>query len=82
MEVEFGDGATSTEVNPAHQYTELGTYTVSLTVSNANGQDTTSKTGLIVTTLAPVANFKVDQRIGKAPFIVQFKDLSTNNPTM
>ena len=23
----------------------------------------------------------VDQRLGKAPFIVQFKDLSTNNPT-
>jgi PKD repeat protein len=29
-----------------------------------------------------VANFKVDQRIGKAPFIVQFKDLSSGNPTV
>ena len=77
----FGDGATSTEKNPFHQYTTLGTYTVSLTASNANGQDSTSKAGFITTTLAPVANFKVDQRIGKVPFIVQFKDLSTNNPT-
>jgi PKD repeat protein len=78
---DFGDGATTIEKNPAHTYTSLGSYTVTLTVSNANGKDTTSKAGLIVTTLAPVANFKVDQRIGKAPFIVQFKDLSTNNPT-
>ena len=78
---DFGDGATSTEKNPAHTYTSLGTYTVALTVSNTNGKDTTSKGGYIVTTLAPVASFMVDQRLGKAPFIVQFKDLSTNNPT-
>jgi PKD repeat protein len=78
---DFGDGSTSTEKNPAHTYTSLGSYTVALTVSNANGKDTTSKGGYIVTTLAPVASFMVDQRLGKAPFIVQFKDLSTNNPT-
>jgi PKD repeat protein len=78
---DFGDGATSTEKNPAHTYTSLGSYTVALTVSNINGKDTTSKGGYIVTTLAPVASFMVDQRLGKAPFIVQFKDLSTNNPT-
>jgi PKD repeat protein len=77
---DFGDGATTIEKNPTHTYTSLGSFTVTLTVSNVNGKDTTSKAGMIVTTLAPVANFKVDQRIGKAPFIVQFKDLSTNNP--
>jgi PKD repeat protein len=78
---DFGDGASSTERNPKHQYTALGSYTVTLIASNPNGQDTTSKTNYIVTTLAPVADFRVDQRIGKAPFIVQFKDLSTGNPT-
>ena len=78
---DFGDGATSIEKNPAHTYNSLGSYTVALTASNSNGKDTTAKSGYIVTTLAPVANFKVDQRLGKAPFIVQFKDLSTNNPT-
>lgn len=78
----FGDGgATSTEQNPTHQYTTPGTYTVSLTASNANGQDVTSKEAFISASVTPVANFKVDQRSGKAPFIVQFKDLSTNNPT-
>ena len=38
----FGDGTTSTEKNPTHSYTEAGTYTVSLTISN--GANQTSKT--------------------------------------
>jgi PKD repeat protein len=78
---DFGDGATSAEQNPQHTYTTLGVYTVSLTASNANGQDTTAKVGYIVTTLAPVADFTADRQQGKAPFIVQFKDISTGNPT-
>jgi len=78
---DFGDGATSTEKNPVHQYTTLGSYTITLTVSNANGQDTTAKTAYIVTTQAPVAEFKADRQVGKAPFVVHFTDLSNGNPT-
>lgn len=40
---EFGDGNTSTQQNPSHSYNGAGTYTVILTVTNANGctdQDT------------------------------------------
>ncbi len=43
----FGDGGTSAEPSPLHLYTESGTYTVSLTVTNANGTDTQSYTNLI-----------------------------------
>lgn len=78
---DFGDGASSTEQNPIHTYTTLGVYTVTLTASNKDGSDTTSKADYIVTTLAPSAEFKADRQIGKAPFIVEFTDLSTNNPT-
>ncbi|MFY9982665.1 MAG: PKD domain-containing protein [Methanoregula sp.] len=78
---DFGDRSTSSSQNPVHTYSQLGTYTVTLTVTNQNGSDTTTKTDYIVVTLAPVADFTVDQRIGNAPFIVQFRDLSTNNPT-
>ncbi|MEM6345767.1 MAG: PKD domain-containing protein, partial [Bacteroidota bacterium] len=34
---DFGDGATSTDQNPSHTYTVVDTYTVILTVTNADG---------------------------------------------
>jgi PKD repeat protein len=37
---DFGDGFTSTEQSPSHQYTSPGYYTISLTVSEACGVDT------------------------------------------
>nr|MDA3798508.1 FISUMP domain-containing protein [Kiritimatiellia bacterium] len=40
---DFGDGNTSTEQNPSHVYNSEGTYTVSLTVENANGSNTETK---------------------------------------
>ncbi|MCX7861507.1 MAG: M4 family metallopeptidase [Bacteroidales bacterium] len=36
----FGDGTTSTEQNPIHEYLHSGTYDVTLIVSNTNGTDT------------------------------------------
>jgi PKD repeat protein len=77
----FGDGSTSTEQNPMHTYTTLGTYTVSLTASNKDGQDIATKANYIVTTLSPVAEFKANRQVGKAPFVVEFTDLSSNSPT-
>lgn len=43
----FGDGATSTSQNPSHTYTNPGTYTVSLTVSDGTTQDTETKSAFI-----------------------------------
>jgi gliding motility-associated-like protein len=34
---EFGDGGTSTQQNPSHTYTTLGTYTIKLVATGANG---------------------------------------------
>jgi PKD repeat protein len=36
---DFGDGNTSTEQNPIHQYTQTGSYSVTLTVTNNMGED-------------------------------------------
>jgi len=77
---DFGDGARSTEKNPVHQYTAPGKFTVTLGVSNANGQDSTTKADFIVTTLAPVADFRADRQAGNAPFVVRFTDLSNGSP--
>lgn len=41
---DFGDGsATSTEENPTHMFTEAGTYTVTLTATNADGNNETTQ---------------------------------------
>ncbi|NBP75214.1 MAG: PKD domain-containing protein, partial [Crocinitomicaceae bacterium] len=40
----FGDGGTSTQQNPQHTYSNPGNYTVSLTVTNATGFNSTSET--------------------------------------
>ncbi len=79
----FGDGETSTEQNPTHIYTTVGTYTVSLTVTNPLGNDTETKTDYITVNLntnPPVADFEADQTNINPGGTVNFTDLSTNNP--
>lgn len=44
----FGDGQTSTERHPVHTYTEVGTYNVSLTVSDGSQTYTLEKEGYII----------------------------------
>jgi PGF-pre-PGF domain-containing protein len=43
----FGDGTTSTAMDPVHTYSAAGDYTVSLTVSNNHGSDSMTKTSYI-----------------------------------
>jgi PKD repeat protein len=83
---DFGDGATSAEKNPTHIYTTSDTsstnkYTVTLSALNAYGEDTAKKIDYITVTQSPIAEFTVDSRQGKAPFVVKFRDLSAGNPT-
>lgn len=52
----FGDGATSTEENPSHLFTDGGTFDVSLTAANVDGEGTLSKG---VTVIAPAPNLIV-----------------------
>ena len=39
----FGDGGTSTEQNPTHEYTDSGVYTVTLTIDGLLGSTTDTK---------------------------------------
>ena len=45
----FGDGSFSAEKNPVHTYTAAGTYTASLTVTDARGGKTTKTVQITVT---------------------------------
>jgi hypothetical protein len=51
----FGDGGTSALQNPAHAYGAAGTFTVSLTVGNARGSNSTTR-NLAVTVPGPQLN--------------------------
>ncbi|MEZ4511563.1 MAG: PKD domain-containing protein [Chloroflexota bacterium] len=51
----FGDGGNATQQSPQHIYTTPGVYTVSLLVTNSEGNDTLTKTDYIVVTDAPTS---------------------------
>ncbi|MBO6025648.1 MAG: PKD domain-containing protein [Bacteroidales bacterium] len=53
---DFGDGQTSTETNPSHQYTTVGNHTVTLTAS-CGGSCSDTRQQTVVTHAVPTANF-------------------------
>ena len=68
--------------NPIYAYTAPGTYTVSLTASNANGTDSKLATITVLEQpVPPVADFSASPTIGKVPLTVTFTDQSTGSPT-
>jgi PKD repeat protein len=78
----FGDGSPHSYVqNPSHEYTSGGDFTVSLTVTNAYGSDTETKTNYIHVDEAPVAAFVGNPTTGCAPLTVDFTDQSTGAVT-
>ncbi|AKB51135.1 Chitin binding protein [Methanosarcina barkeri str. Wiesmoor] len=77
----FGDGSKSYLQNPVHKYSKAGTYTVSLTVKNAKGKNTVTKTDCVKVITKPVAVFSASPTSGKTPLKVKFTDTSTGSPT-
>jgi len=78
---DFGDGGTSTQRDPSHEYQDAGSYTVSLTATGPGGSDTETKTNYIAVTapLPPTAAFSGSPTSGEAPLAVQFTDNSTGS---
>jgi PKD repeat protein len=76
---DFGDGGKSWDQNPSHTYSDGGTYTVSLTVTNEGGKDTMTREDYV--SILPVADFVGTPLSGDAPLLVTFTDESTGNPT-
>ncbi len=79
---DFGDTETSTTEIPVHIFTDAGTYTVSLTASNAENSDIETKTDYITVTLDTVtADFTATPTEGILPLEVTFTNSSTNATT-
>ncbi len=83
---DFGDGSTSTDQNPAHEYKVEKDYSVTLTVSKIVNQltasDSITKDKYIhVGGTLLEADFAPQYVTGLKPFTVQFTDKTTGSPT-
>ncbi len=73
----FGDGTTSTQLNPVKTFTTLGTYQIKMLGTFGNCQDSTFKT--ITVFPNPVADFSLDDSANCSyPFVVNFANLAVN----
>lgn len=80
---DFGNGTTFTGQNPPSQtYSADGSYTVTLTMTNANGCNNTITQTNLVNVSAPTVQFSMDQYNGCAILPVTFTESSTSpNPS-
>ncbi len=74
---DFGDGAGSSLRDPVHTYAAEGTYTVSLTVANADGEDETNRFVTVSRDEPPAADFTFSSQ----GLTVIFTDTSSGDPT-
>jgi len=76
----FGDGGVSALVNPTHTYAVPGGYTVTLTVDNAAGSTTLTRTSYITVNPVPVqADFTAWPTSGAIPLTVVFSNTSSGD---
>lgn len=74
----FGDGGESTERNPSHAYGTSGIYSVSLTVSTAFGEASTTKPNHVIVRqkVGPTANFSLATLTPYINEAIRFTDTS------
>ncbi len=73
---DFGDGSTSTDENPTHNYDSVGDYTVSLTMSNDCGSVTDER--IVTVTFAPTIQMNASATSSCIPANITFEDQSIN----
>ena len=76
---DFGDGTSSTLVNPTHTYAQVGQYTPQLTVTTSGGCSSTfSYARMVRVGTHPIADFGPRMDSACAPLAVQFSNQSTD----
>jgi len=79
-EWDFGDGSTSTEQSPTHQYMDNGTYTVSLKIRDNDGATDTKTSHILVKNIMPATNFVYTPKSPvKISTVLNFNDSSTDS---
>jgi len=75
---DFGDGQTSTEINPLHVFLKAGTYSVNLSLHGQDRDNSDTKSNyIIVTEPPPQADFSESTTKGIAPLTVTFQNTTT-----
>ena len=77
---DFGNGETSTEITPAVTYTEVGSFLVSLTVSDGTNTSSSFSKTIEVTDGSPVASFEIIPQIATQGTEVQFDASASVDP--
>jgi PKD repeat protein len=78
---DFGDGNTSTEQHPSHDYSSEGRYDVMLVATSGACSDTMFSPALITVGMSPISAFSAAPTTGAADLDVAFTDESTGNPS-
>ena len=77
----FGDGATSSDLNPSHVFNSPGLYSVTLTVEGPGGTSNVTRQISAQSPTPPTAGFTQNTTTGIAPLTVQFTDQSSGTVT-
>ncbi|HEC77152.1 MAG TPA: PKD domain-containing protein, partial [Thermoplasmatales archaeon] len=75
----FGDGSYAYQQNPTHQYSDDGTYNVTLTVTDNDGATNSTTKQIVVLNVPPVANFSYLPLNPTDLDIISFTDLSNDS---
>ncbi|MGZ5280719.1 MAG: PKD domain-containing protein [Bacteroidia bacterium] len=74
---DFGDGTTSTKQNPQYKYTNKGSYSISLTVTDTANCSATYKKAFFINIGREKPDFSFTPNTGCAPLNVSFTNLTT-----
>ena len=79
---DFGDGNTSTDQHPSHNYATAGTYPVSLIVTDSGGATDTTSQDVTVTSTAPNGDPVASFTFTNTDLTASFTDTSTDDGTI